>query len=497
MKKVLVFSVLFISAIAHAQNKPKTTAPKAVAPKSTAGNNAGHNISITITPLKNQWLYLYSYFGKSGNFQIADSTFLNASSQGVFKGKKLGGGIYIAVSDKRVRLFDFLIGDEQNFSVKADTTNLNNVVITGSKDNELYTAYSAFLADKAPKLNALQQQLQSAKNASDSTTIRAELTKGNKELMAYRDNVIKTHPNSMLALFFKTVKRPEAPEMPKLPNGKLDSSYPGRFMKEHYWDDVDFSDDRLLRTPFFDPKLEDYYKYFVSPEPDSVIQEVNYMLLSARSGPEMFKYLLGRFTDKYINPEVMGQDKVFVFLFNNYFSKGDTGWLNASQKKFIFERAYSLMTNLIGEQAPVLDLVDSLGKPKGLYNEKGPFTFVLFWDPNCGHCKETVPRIDSIYKASWKNLGVKVYAVNIDENTLPEWRKYINEHKLGDWTHVYQTKQQRESEQRAQKANFRQLYDVYQTPTMYLLDKDKHIIAKKLSLEQFHEVIQAKLKNGK
>jgi thiol-disulfide isomerase/thioredoxin len=490
MKNVLVFSVLLFSTYAHAQTKPKPVAPK----PASASASGGHNINITVTPLKNQWLYLYSYFGK--NYQVADSTFLNAQSQGAFKGKnKLGGGIYIAVSDKRTRLFDFLVGDEQNFFVVADTLNLNNVAIKGSKDNELYIAYSAFLAEKAPKLNALQQQLQSAKTSADSAKIRTELTNGNKELLAYRDDIIKKYPTSMLSLFFQTVKRPEVPAMPKLANGNLDSSYPARYMKEHFWDDVDFSDDRLLRTPFFDPKLEDYYKYYVHPDPDSIIQEVNYMLLSARGGKEMFKYLLGRFTDKYINPEVMGQDKVFVFLFNNYFSKGDTTWLNATQKKFIFDRAYSLMTNLIGEQAPVMDLVDSLGKPKSLYGLQGPFTFVIFWDPNCGHCKETVPRIDSIYNKTWKNLGVKIYAVNVDENTLPEWRKYINEHKLGDWTHVYQTKQQREAEQRAQKANFRQLYDVYQTPTMYLLDKEKRIVAKKLSIEQFNDVIQAKLKN--
>jgi thiol-disulfide isomerase/thioredoxin len=489
MKKVLLFIALAITVIGYGQTKkaPQATKP---GPKTNTGS---HAITLTLTPVKNQWVYLYNYYGK--NYQVADSVLLNANSQGVFKGnKKLPGGIYIVVNERRSRLFDFLVGDEQNFSVKADTTKMDAVEITGSKENDLYTAYSKFLAEKTPRLNALQQQYTVAKTTADSATIRQTLIAANKELNDYRENVIKTHPTSMLALFFKTVKRPEAPAMPKLSNGKLDSLYPGRFMKEHFWDDVDFGDDRLLRTPFFDPKLEEYFKYYVSPEPDSVIAEVNYILLSSRGGEDMFKYLLGRFTDKYINPEIMGQDKVFVFLFNNFFSKGDTTWLNDKQKEFIFNRAYSLMSNLIGEQAAVMNLVDSAGKSKPLYSVQAPFTFVAFWDPNCGHCKEMIPRVDSIYNATWKKQGVAVYAVNIDEEALPEWRKYIREHKLNSWTHVHQPKEEKLAEQKAQKANFRQLYDVYQTPTFYLLDKDKRIIAKKLSLEQFNDLIQAKLK---
>jgi thiol-disulfide isomerase/thioredoxin len=265
-------------------------------------------------------------------------------------------------------------------------------------------------------------------------------------------------------------------------------------MKEHFWDDVDFGDDRLLRTPFFDPKLEEYFKYYVSPEPDSVIAEVNYILLSSRGGEDMFKYLLGRFTDKYINPEIMGQDKVFVFLFNNFFSKGDTTWLNDKQKEFIFNRAYSLMSNLIGEQAAVMNLVDSAGKSKPLYSVQAPFTFVAFWDPNCGHCKEMIPRVDSIYNATWKKQGVAVYAVNIDEEALPAWRKYIVEHKLNSWTHVINLKKINWLNKKHKKQTSGNYMMYTRRLHFYLLDKDKRIIAKKLSLEQFNDLIQAKLK---
>lgn len=453
--------------------------------------SAGYNIPITLAPYKNTWVYLGCYFGKFKN--LSDSAWLNEKSQGVFKGtKKLPQGIYFVVSPARYLLFELLMDKGQNFSVKADTTNLANVTITGSSENLLFQDYTGFLTIKTPALAALQQKLTS--KSPDSNAVKSQLAKGNKELQDYRNNIIKSHPTSMLANFFYTMKRPEIPAIPVSASGKADSSYPYRYVKENWWDGVSFSEESLVRTPFFEPKLEEYYKYYVAPDADSVISEVNYMLLTARENREMFKYLLGKFTDKYINPEYMGQEKVFLHLFDKYYSKGDTAWLTEKQRKFIFDRAYSLMANQLGEQGADLQMLDTTGKAVSLYGIKAPYTFLTFWDPNCGHCKETVPRIDSIYQANWKALGVKIVGVNIDEGANSEWKKFVKEHKLNDWTHIYQPKQARDEEAKKGLANFRQLYDVYKTPTLYLLDEQKRIIGKMLSIEQFNDVLQAKVK---
>jgi thiol-disulfide isomerase/thioredoxin len=153
------------------------------------------------------------------------------------------------------------------------------------------------------------------------------------------------------------------------------------------------------------------------------------------------------------------------------------------------------MANQLGEAAPDLQMLDTAGKNVSLYSLKAPFTFVTFWDPNCGHCKETVPRIDSIYNAKWKGLGVKLVGVNVDDGANDAWKKFIVEHKLAGWVHMYEPKQVKEDQAKKGVANYRQLYDVYKTPTLYLLDTDKHIIGKMLSIEQFDDVLEAKIKN--
>lgn len=478
----LITSLLAVSFFSNAQNTAQTKK-----------NPQGYKIDLTLKPLKNQWVYLYSYYGKS--FQLHDSAMLSEAGKLSFKGsKKLPGGIYLIVNQNRARLFDFLMDEAQHFSIVADTTNLDKVVITGSKDNDIYNAYTQFLLEKAPQIHALESSLKTLTGA-DSTAAANKMLALNEEVKNYRTKVIQANPESLLARFFAVMKNPEFPAVP-IVDGKPDSTYPFRFVKSHYWDDVDFADSSLLRTPFFEKKLDDYYKYYVSPEPDSIISDVNYMLLASRESEEMFHYLLGKFTDKYINPEIMGQDKVFIFLFNNFFSKGDTSWLNEKQREYVFNRAYFLMANQIGEAGANMLLTSLSEKPQSLYDVKAPYTFVVFWDPNCGHCKETLPVIDSIYKAKWKAMGVQIFAVNIDNKSLKEWKTYIKDHHIEDWVHVYETNAQREAVLKSGQPNFRQLYDVYQTPTLFLLDKDKRIIAKKLDVEKFDQVLQMKQKSS-
>ena len=477
-----LFSLLLLVSISNAQQTGSLVAAKTTpADKDTAG----YRIPVTVTPYKNCKLYLGSYYGKYKN--LVDSTLVNEKSSGIFQGKqKLPQGIYFIVSPDHIILFELFMDARQHFSIKADSSDYNNVVITGSWENSLFHEYTVFLAKRIPDVTALQESLKKAASREDSLRINKQLDHANKVISDYRDTIIRKYPESMLALFFEAVKRPELPKI------KMTRAAEAYYLKEHYWDDVYFNDPRLLHTPFFDPKLEEYYKYYVSQEPDSIIPEVNYMLLSARTNPDMFRYLLGKFTDKYINPEIMGQDKVFIFLFNNFYARGDTAWLTPEQRKYIFDRAYSLIANQIGEPAPVLDLVDTSGAPVSLYQVSAPFTVVVFWDPNCSHCQKEIPVMDSMYEAKWKKEGIKIFAVNVADAAVNDWKRFIVAHHLNGWIHAYQTTEQEHAEEAAKQANYRQLYDVFQTPTVYLLDSAKHIIAKRLSLEQFDRLIDAK-----
>jgi len=69
---------------------------------------------------------------------------------------------------------------------------------------------------------------------------------------------------------------------------------------------------------------------------------------------------------------------------------------------------------------------------------------------------------------------------------------------LEDWLNGYQTEEDLNREVKEGKpTTIRQLYDVYKTPTFYLLDKNKKIVAKNLSIEQFNDFLQSTINKSK
>jgi thiol-disulfide isomerase/thioredoxin len=490
LQKIIALSsfslVLLVSTAVHAQAVKKLPLTKT--------GPVGHNIEITLKPYKNTKVYLGTNYGQ--NRVLADSAILNEASVGYFKGKeKLTPGIYFIVSPKYSILFEFLVDEGQQFKIIADTLSLVDYKIIGSKDNDIFSSYSKSMNQLGAQRNQFEQAYNSAATTSDSLKYLQALKKMDTSFKQERQKIITTAPNSMMRFFLDVLQRPELPAIPII-NGIADSTYPFYYVKNHYWDNVVFNDNRLLRTPFFEAKLDEYFKNYVSREPDSIIEEVQYMLTVAKTGKEIYPFLLFKFTNKYISPEFMGQDKVFLHLFQNFFSKGDTVLLNNDSKKAITERAYSIMANLIGNPAPPLNLNTMDNKLFSLYNSPATYTFIAFWDPTCGHCKEEMPRVDSFYTKNWKQLGVQVIGVNTNVKELASWKQFITEeHFDAGWMHVYQTEAAFNAEVNAGKATtIRQLYDVFKTPTFYLLDKDKKIIAKNLTVDQFHDFLQAQQK---
>ena len=439
--------------------------------------------------------YLTYHMGK--NLSVEDSAAVNNKGTAVFTGKrKLPPGIYAVVLPGKSKSVDFLIDKEQVITVKIDTTDLLlKTIVTGSPANILLQQYQKAIAAKAQLLDAEKKAYSASTTKADTALHEANYNRLNKELNDYRDNIIKSQPASMMAVLLNAMKDPAVlNNKPQTHNDSLQNYY---YYKTHYWDGITFMDERVIRTPFFLPRLERYYRELIVPQADSIIKEADYQLLLARSCPEMYKFLLNWLTDEYISPKYMGHDAVFVHLFEKYHSKGLSNWLNEKQMETVSRRAYMLMANLIGAKAADLEMLDTTGKPSPLYDVAADYTVVVFWDPTCGHCKEELPWLDSVYRANWKAHNVKMYGVlsaDSKEDLRQEWLKYIREHNLKDWVNVYQTKEIEAANSAAQKPGYRQLYDVTLTPTIYLLDKEKRIIAKKLTWQQLDDLLQVKWK---
>ncbi len=453
---------------------------------------AAQSFKITLqSNYKSGIAYLTHHAG--ANLNVDDSAAVGPNGLAIFQGKKtLPPGIYAVVFPGKRLSADFLIGKEQFIDIVADSNKLMNMQVKGSKENVLFQEYQQYVSKQGALLNQERDAFTRSTTAADSLLHQNNYAKFNTQLNEYRNGIIQNHPASMMALILNAMK--ESPVPTKVPRNRQDSMDNYQYYKSHYWDGITFMDDGIVRTPFFPVKLQRYYREVMPQDPDSLIKDIDYKLLLARSSPETYKYMLNWLTDEYINPKYMGQDAVFVHLFNKYHSKGLTPWLNEKQNEAITRRAYMLMANLVGEKAANLEMLDTAGKVAALYDVKADYTVVVFWDPNCGHCKEEIPRLDSFYRAAWKAQNVKMYAVDT-EYDKEIWVKFINDKNIRDWQNVHYTLQMLKADTEAQRPSYKQLYDITQTPTVYLLDKEKRIIGKKLSPAQLHELLQVKI-NG-
>ena len=450
----------------------------------------GYEIKVTFKPYKNQYIYLGHYFGKT--YPIIDSVKLDNNSTGVFKGNKLlQGGIYLIGYPNRSGFFEILLDKQQRFSVIADSaTAPAGIQFMGSPDNELFNTYQRSMGEKGAQINIVRESLKNA-SATDSVRINQELIRLDQELRVYREKMITEHPNTILSALLMAMKEPVLPANLQKPATREDSVAAFRYYKEHYWEGVNFWDGRLAYTTFFEDKLDRYFTQLVVPHPDSVNKEMDYMLSFAKANAEMERFLLLRFVNRYYSQKYMWEDAVFVHLYEKYFSKNPPSWLSEQGKKMITDRAYSLMANLLGNKASEIFLPNTSGKIQSLYGVNSKFLLLVFWDPTCGHCKETLPIVDSFYNKRWKSMGVKIYSVAKETSgDINSWYQFISENNLQDWVNVYYSKDQEKSLVEANIPGYAQLYDVSSFPTIYLLDSEKRIKAKKLSPDQIDELLR-------
>lgn len=455
----------------------------------------GYEIKVTFKPYTKQYIYLGHYFGKT--YPIIDSAMLNDKSEAVFKGtKKLQGGIYLIGYPNKAGFFEILIDKQQHFSVIADTAMIDKgVKFINSPDNTGFTSYQQHMVVSGKEITAAQEQLKTAVTEKDSAHWKEELIRLDKEVMKFREEIIKKDPSGFLSILLITMREPQLTGRLKDPMNKTDSLDSYNFYKKHYWDGVNFWDGRLAYTTLFEDKLDKYFKELVVPHQDSIIHEMDWMLGTASINDEMTRFLLIKFVNRYLNQKYMWEDAIFVYLFEKYFAQKNYSWLNDKGRKTITDRAYSLMANIMGSPAADIELPDTAGKTTSLYELNADYTIVAFWDPTCGHCKEVLPKLDSFYRAKWKAAGLKIFTIAKEtDGTKKDWLNFINEQHLQEWTNVYYSKTADKARIDVGIPGYSQLYDVLTFPTLYLLDKEKRIVAKKLTYQQIDDVWQLKAK---
>ena len=334
-------------------------------------------------------------------------------------------------------------------------------------------------------MEGLKKKMALLKDHPDSLAmVKEEMDKSTNDLKVFQQNLIKNNPDKFVSVLLKAMTEPEVPEE-FTESGQVDSVFQYQYYKNHYWDNFDVGDERLLRTPLFNKHIERFFTQVVYQYPDSIIQEADIFINKTRSSREVFKYSVWYLTYKFEMSKIMGFDEIFVHMADTYYSSGEAFWADSSVVKSLSNRADELRSILIGSIAPNLILMDTAGGFQSMYHQPSKYMVVLFYESDCNHCKKEITALKTWLEDD--PYGVKVFAVCTD-TSLAEWKNFINKYEL-DWINVNGT--------RSVTPDYHDLYDIRMTPTIFLLDDKKKILAKRLKSEQLAPFLRNYVKSQK
>ncbi|MFN3852533.1 MAG: thioredoxin-like domain-containing protein [Spirosomataceae bacterium] len=437
----------------------------------TFGASAQYRIELKIKGLTSKdKCYLVHAFRDEKSYIFKDTTDADASGNVVFEGKEnLPQGLY-SIAQGQSKLFDFVVAD-QKFTIETDTTNLvGNMKITGSKEA---ADFAEFIKKRIEIVrnanNSSPQEQQAAYDKSD------ELTK----------NYIKNHPNTFSANFLKATLSVDIPQLPANATRKDTVALTDYYYK-HYFDNLDLGDDRLLRTPIIENMFDNFLNNVSYYEPDTIIKLADNLLIKTKPKSDFRKYLLLKFGQKYIMPDLLGRDKVYIHIAEKYIL-AEPDLFDSVTVKNNKEFVKAMKPLLLGNVIPNMQLADTLDLFTPLHQVQAKYTLVMIYDPKCGHCQETTKKlVENQDKLLAK--GVKVYLA-CGERNKEEWKKFVKEYKTQKFINVFDSQT---------ITDFNNTFNVKTYPAMFLVDKDKKILSnRKLEVDDFLRMIEGIEKNVK
>ena len=483
-KRLLLFTLIYITLTSYSQNIFTNNKKQ----------NKGYEITGEIIGLQDSSVMLAYYFGGK---QYATDTAEVINGKFTFKGKKkLEGGMYLVVL-KNQSYFDIIIS-EQEFSFHTNINDLTgSMKFKNSEENVPFYEYLNFITSMQKEITPIRQALESAKGEK-----KKELEKKTKEIdkkvKQYRSNFMNNYADKFFSKIVKATTEIEIPEAPLDSNGNPNKTFPYHYYKKHFWDNIDFSDERMLRTPIFYNKMDQYLTKLTAKHPDSINVSADILVEKAKANKKIFQYIVSYITSTYERSKIMGMDGVFVHMVEKYYMTNQCDWVDSTQLVKIADRAQKIAPNLIGRKAAEFTdiygrpfMKDTLGKTHTLESVTAKYTVLIFFGPTCGHCKKEIPKIKKNVD-SLINIGINIATFAVaTEFDKKEWKKFIKNQKIGNWINVADINHDDEGNPVA-SSDWRDKYDIYSTPVIYLLDEKKRIIAKRISHSQIKDILLRK-----
>ena len=244
-----------------------------------------------------------------------------------------------------------------------------------------------------------------------------------------------------------------------------------RYAMDHYWDNFDFeAGDKVKEYDSLEitQAMVDYIAY-LNMEPqhersDSLLRD---MMRRATTSRPMLDYFASMTEVVLHDPNSpLRNDEFYIPILEVIVASPLLDEYERIAPMYDLELACQ---NRIGERANDIVYTISNGSKSHLHNIKADYIILMFSNPGCPLCREIIDEITAspLINEFTENGKLKTISIYPDED-IEAWRDYLSQ-MPSSWINAYD---------QDMKITAERSYNLQAIPSLYLLDRDKHVIIK-------------------
>lgn len=431
MKKIFVFSLLFL----------------ALSNLLSAQTNH-YKVTLWIHQLEDSTVYVSSSYGEKENI-ILDTLQLTSEGSFILEGDYKSG--LVVVSRAKQKLFSFLLDKNPVFSI--DMYPYGYFEVKGCDENKYYLEYQK--RNKEFRQLTSQYELDIKKYPAEKDSLTNLIQKAKTDFSKYQNHFFKSHPNNLMSVLMRSIQSPK-PNPIFLENGKLIKGKELEYAYDYrtrFWDNFEFSDQRIISTPYFYNKFKTYIDKITMQTADSVYKAMeDFINIANQKGGQLYsQYIIDLYLEKLPLMPFSFNESLYVQIVENLINKGKTPWLSISDIERHNINIEAIKPFLPNNKFPNIN---------NLHDIKSKYTIIHFHSATCESCKKNIENLIDFYNNQANKYDTKIISIEIgegnDTNPFPWTNWQINPQIL------------------KQKYDI----DIVRTPEIYILDKDKNILNK-------------------
>ncbi len=431
-------------------------------------------VSITVNGINTNKAVLFSLQGEKTFFVDSVKSSQKDKFNYKFEQTEHHTGIYRLQFNNNKRIDFIYDGEEVNIS--ADANNISDsVTVNTSEFNKLFYSFVNLNKQYKTKTELLQLILvRYPKNDDYYISTRNKLARLQKQYLEFVNIISQKDPNNFIARYIRSSQLPVVDFT--LP---LDKQL--AFLKAHALDKVDFSNSGLIYSDLFTNKTIEYLTYYRNPQLPKELLEKEFMfavdsiLNKAKVNQLVYQHITEYMIDGF---KKFGLDQTLDYIIQNYVIKDDL-CLDSKTESSIQRRIDQNKKLPVNAVAPNIILPDTDGKVIELKKIVADKLLIVFYASWCPHCKNLIPELNNFYRNQTEKK-FEVMAISLDDKK-EDWLNFIKNNNL-NWVNV--------SDLKGWGSKAALDYFVYATPTMFLLDSERKILGKPLSIGELKQQLK-------